>query len=69
MVDGEADAALLQGGIAAGDGIQILGAVFTEPFLIFARPTAGVDVPRNPAQWAGLRIAAGDEGSGTRAAA
>jgi len=69
MVDGEADAALLQGGIAAGDGIQTLGAVFTEPFLIFARPTAGVDVPRNPARWSELRIAAGDEGSGTRAAA
>lgn len=69
MADGEADAALLQGGIPAGDDIETLGAVFTEPFLIFARPTGGVDVPHNPAQWAGLRIAAGDEGSGTRAAA
>jgi hypothetical protein len=69
MAEGKADAALLQGGIVAGDRIETLGAVFTEPFLIFARPTAGVDVPRNPAQWSGLRIAAGDEGSGTRAAA
>ena len=69
MAEGKADAALLQGGIVAGDRIETLGAVFTEPFLIFARPTAGADVPRNPAQWSGLRIAAGDEGSGTRAAA
>lgn len=69
MADGDADAALLQGGIDASDSIETLGAVFTEPLLIFARPTAGVDVPRNPAQWAGLRIAAGGEGSGTRAAA
>ncbi|GAB3685074.1 TAXI family TRAP transporter solute-binding subunit [Salinisphaera aquimarina] len=69
MAAGEADAALLQGGIAASDGIETLGAVFTEPLLIFARPTAGVDVPHNPAQWSGLRIAAGGDGSGTRAAA
>ncbi|MBO9470884.1 ABC transporter substrate-binding protein [Endozoicomonas sp. G2_2] len=69
MASGEADAALLQGGIAAGERIETLGAVFTEPFLIFARPTADVDVPRNPAQWSGLRIAAGEDGSGTRAAA
>ena len=69
MADGEADAALLQGGMAASDGIETLGAVFTEPFLIFARPTAGVDVPSNPAQWSKLRIAAGREDSGTRAAA
>lgn len=69
MANGQADAALLQGGIPVGDGIETLGAVFTEPFLIFARATAGLDVPRNPAQWSGLRIAAGGDGSGTRAAA
>ncbi|MES1927337.1 TAXI family TRAP transporter solute-binding subunit [Salinisphaera sp. T31B1] len=68
MADGKADVALLQGGIDAGDDIETLGAVFTEPFLIFARPTDGVEVPRNPARWSGLRIAAGGEGSGTRAA-
>lgn len=69
MANGEADAALLQGGIAAGNGIETLGAVFTEPLLIFARQTTQANVPRNPAQWSGLRIAAGREGSGTRAAA
>jgi len=63
------DVALIQGGIPAGHSVETLGAVFTEPFLIFARQDADMDIPRNPARWAGLRIAAGPEGSGTRAAA
>ena len=63
-----AEAALLQGGVEAAGGIETLGAVFTEPLLIFVRAD-GLAVPTNVARWRGLRIAAGAPGSGTRAAA
>ncbi|WP_158583554.1 TAXI family TRAP transporter solute-binding subunit [Salinisphaera sp. Q1T1-3] len=69
MNEGKADAALLQGGVSVGDGVETLGAVFTEPLLIFARQSGAASVSRNPAMWSGLRIAAGVPGSGTRAAA
>ncbi|MEM6745246.1 MAG: TAXI family TRAP transporter solute-binding subunit [Pseudomonadota bacterium] len=71
LADGEAQVALLQGGVEPIEGddvprIEALGAVFLEPLLIFAR--ADAPPPGNPALWEGLRIAAGGEGSGTRAA-
>ncbi len=69
LANGKADAGLLQGGITLDRDIETLGAVFTEPFLIFAHQTDGTSVPTNPARWSGLRIAAGAAGSGTRAAA
>ncbi|WP_299817006.1 TAXI family TRAP transporter solute-binding subunit [uncultured Jannaschia sp.] len=81
LARGAVDAALLQGGIEPDATVETLGAVFTEPLLVFARvnPSGGdaagasvadrpVPIPRNVAEWAGLRIAAGGEGSGTRAA-
>ncbi|WP_423823693.1 ABC transporter substrate-binding protein [Salinisphaera sp. SPP-AMP-43] len=68
MTQGKADAALLQGGVPVGGGVETLGAVFTEPLLIFARSSGGATVSNNPAMWSGLRIAAGAPGSGTRAA-
>ncbi|MGC9418078.1 MAG: TAXI family TRAP transporter solute-binding subunit [Rhodovulum sp.] len=61
-----ADAALLQGGVEAPDGVETLGAMFVEPMFFFARRGAGL--PSNPGQWAGLRLAAGGAGSGTAAA-
>ena len=84
LASGAVDAALLQGGIEPDGPVETLGSVFTEPLLIFARvdasardraspDTVGADrsvaIPRNVAEWTGLRIAAGAQGSGTRAAA
>ncbi|WP_299649680.1 ABC transporter substrate-binding protein [uncultured Jannaschia sp.] len=80
LASGVVDAALLQGGIEPDVPVETLGSVFIEPLLIFARldtgtggadavaPNRPVGIPRNVAEWAGLRIAAGAEGSGTRAA-
>ncbi len=80
LASGAVDAALLQGGIEPDVPVETLGSVFIEPLLIFARldtatgdggavaPDRPVGIPRNVAEWAGLRIAAGAEGSGTRAA-
>ena len=62
----QVDVALLQGGIPIPSDAKSLGAVFYEPFLLFAR--GDVDLPANPALWQGLRIARGGEGSGTSAA-
>lgn len=65
----EVGAALVQGGLApaAGDsGLLSLGAVFYEPLWVFHRGKAPLD-RLNPL--AGLRIAVGPEGSGTRALA
>lgn len=65
LASGQADTALLQGGITSPPGSQSIGAVFYEPLLIFSRDG---HVPGNPARWEGLRIASGQPGSGTRAA-
>ncbi len=66
LSDGTADVGLLQGGIAPAGSVETLGAVFLEPLFVFVRSGGGV--PRNLAAWRDLRIAAGGEGSGTRAA-
>jgi len=68
LADGAADVALIQGGVRVPDeaGAEALAAVFLEPLFIFHRP----DTPgaADLAQWRGLRVAAGEPGSGTRAA-
>lgn len=62
-----ADVGLLQGGVRAPDeGVEALGTVFTEPVLFLARRDR--NLPANLGDWQGLRIAAGEPGSGTRAA-
>lgn len=65
---GEADVALLQGGVdpAPEAGIEALAGVFLEPFLAF-HATAVADAA-DPAAWTALRVAAGEPGGGTRAA-
>ncbi len=60
-----ADAALMQGGVAAPEGTAPLAAVMLEPMFVLHR--AGL-AAGDPGAWGGLRIAAGAEGSGTRAA-
>jgi TRAP-type uncharacterized transport system substrate-binding protein len=67
------EAGFLQGGVAPAGPAEALGAVFVEPLLIFSRiepdgPSGRPPIPRNVAEWSGLTIAAGPEGSGTRAA-
>ncbi len=66
LSEGLADVALLQGGITPDGPIETLGSLFLEPVFFFVQ--AGGVVPPNAGQWRGLRIAAGGEGSGTRAA-
>jgi TRAP-type uncharacterized transport system substrate-binding protein len=63
--EGKAQAGFVQGGVPSPEQAESLGAVFFEPILVFAR--ADADIPANPALWTGLKIAAGGEGSGTRA--
>lgn len=62
------DVALLQGGIDPSEeaGIEALASVFLEPMFIFQR--IGLGEVADPNSWAGLRVAIGAEGSGTRAA-
>lgn len=69
--EGRAGAAILQGGVVPHAPVRSLGAVFPEPLFAFAAGGAeGPDgPPANPALWGGIAIAAGAEGSGTRAAA
>lgn len=68
LAAGEADAALMQGGVPVPEGVvESLGAVFVEPFFVFA--PAGGGTPANPGAWDAPRVAAGGDGSGTRAAA
>lgn len=68
--EGTVRAGLLQGGVSPDRDAVALGSVFIEPLLIFSRRGAdGVRIPPNVAEWSGLTIAAGAEGSGTRAAA
>ena len=66
LVGGEADVALVQGGISvtAEDEISALATVFLEPLLIFHRE--GLEGATDPTAWTDLRVAAGAEGSGTR---
>lgn len=66
LASGEADVALVQGGIPAPEGapVSALATVFLEPMLVFHR--AGLDGADDPVRWAGMRVAGGAEGSGTR---
>jgi TRAP-type uncharacterized transport system substrate-binding protein len=69
IAGGAADVAFLQGGVEPRPdaGIEALAATFLEPFWVFH--TGVLADPANPAAWAGLRIAAGRQGSGARFAA
>lgn len=67
LTSGEADVALLQGGVFAKGEVEALGAMFYEPLFVFAQ--SATEVSANPGDWADLRLAVGPEGSGTRAAA
>ncbi|TVQ55839.1 MAG: hypothetical protein EA355_08865 [Rhodobacteraceae bacterium] len=67
--DTPADVALLQGGVFPPEDappVEALAAVFIEPALVFHRGALPDDA--GPTDWSGLRVAAGPEGSGTRAA-
>lgn len=66
LASGAVDVGLLQGGVSADPSLETLGNLFLEPFFVFTR--SGATVPANPADWRGLRLAVGGEGSGTRAA-
>jgi TRAP-type uncharacterized transport system substrate-binding protein len=59
---GDADIALVQGGVSIAGDVSGLAAVFVEPLWVMT----GMDTSSNPYDWAGLRIAVGAEGSGTR---
>ncbi|MEX0277922.1 MAG: TAXI family TRAP transporter solute-binding subunit [Ruegeria sp.] len=69
LIDGDVDVAFVQGGIPipGGDGLESLGALFPEPLVVFKH--TGAQVSRYPGDWRGIRLAAGQVGSGTRAAA
>ncbi len=66
LAEGDADVALLQGGIPAPKDapVSALATVFLEPMLVFHR--AGMDDANDPTRWSDRRVAAGGEGSGTR---
>ncbi|MEM9783325.1 MAG: TAXI family TRAP transporter solute-binding subunit [Pseudomonadota bacterium] len=68
LAEGLADVALMQGGVALPDGAraEALAGVFLEPFLIFHRRT--LQEAHDPTTWSALRVALGEENSGTRAA-
>ncbi len=67
LTQGAVNAAFLQGGIKVDPSkVEAVGAVFFEPIIFLARDDA--TIPRNPAQWKGLRINSGAAGSGTAAA-
>ncbi|MEM6889111.1 MAG: TAXI family TRAP transporter solute-binding subunit [Pseudomonadota bacterium] len=69
LIAGDVDVALVQGGIAIAEenGLQSLGAIFLEPISIFH--SRQVSFAANPGEWNDVKLAAGPEGSGTRAAA
>ena len=69
VASGQVDVALVQGGleVAKDSGLQSLGAVFLEPVVIFRSLSREIDT--NPGRWRDVQLAAGPEGSGTRAAA
>ena len=67
---GDADVALLQGGIASDEdreGLLSLGGMFAEPFWVFARADLVPDGTMDFGNLKSARIAAGATGSGTRA--
>ncbi|GAB5456282.1 MAG: TAXI family TRAP transporter solute-binding subunit [Henriciella sp.] len=67
---GDADVALLQGGIASDedrDGLLSLGGMFAEPFWVFARADSLPETATDFGNLKSSRIAAGAAGSGTRA--
>lgn len=68
LAEGRAEVALLQGGVDPPEEFdaEALAAVFLEPLLVLTR--APLDDPADPALWTGRRVAAGPQGSGTRAA-
>jgi TRAP-type uncharacterized transport system substrate-binding protein len=64
----QVDAGFLQGGVSPASEAAALASVFIEPILVFAHQQGDAAVPPNIGQWRGLAVAAGAEGSGTRAA-
>lgn len=67
---GDADVALLQGGIASDEdreGLLSLGGMFAEPFWVFARADSLPETATDFGNLKSSRIAAGAAGSGTRA--
>lgn len=68
LAEGTADVALLQGGVALPEGAEAeaLAGVFLEPFLVFHR--SALPEAHDPTRWDTLRVALGEEDSGTRAA-
>jgi TRAP-type uncharacterized transport system substrate-binding protein len=68
VTSGHVDVALVQGGLDISQqiGLQSLGGVFLEPIVIFRSSSNQLD--NNPGNWRDIRLAAGPEGSGTRAA-
>ncbi|MEL6416080.1 MAG: TAXI family TRAP transporter solute-binding subunit [Pseudomonadota bacterium] len=67
---GDADVALLQGGIASDEdreGLLSLGGMFAEPFWVFARADLATENAPDFGNLKTARIAAGAAGSGTRA--
>ncbi|WP_209509438.1 MULTISPECIES: TAXI family TRAP transporter solute-binding subunit [unclassified Ruegeria] len=69
LVSGEVDVAFVQGGLdlPQESGLQSLGAIFLEPMVVFQGKPGPIG--GNAGEWDGIRLAAGTEGSGTRAAA
>ncbi len=70
IASGEADVAIVQGGLALPENANLasLGAIFLEPIAIFRSKVSPLDA--NPGEWKDIRIAAsGPMGSGSRAAA
>lgn len=65
-IEPRADAAFLQGGVPLPEssGVEALAAIFLEPLWVFHN--GAISNPVDPTAWAGLRVAAGEEGSGTR---
>lgn len=67
---GEADVALLQGGLADAeslDALRSLGGMFAEPFWVFTRSDQETPAPADFGDLEAVRIAGGAVGSGTRA--
>ncbi|WP_171230351.1 TAXI family TRAP transporter solute-binding subunit [Ruegeria sp. HKCCA4008] len=69
LVSGEVDAAFVQGGLELpqDESLQSLGAIFLEPMVVFRGKSSPVGA--NAGEWGDIRLAAGSQASGTRAAA
>ncbi|MGX9349977.1 TAXI family TRAP transporter solute-binding subunit [Shimia sp. W99] len=64
---GEADVALLQGGVEIEEhAAEAIAGVFYEPMLFLVQTKR--NIPTNPALWRGMRITSGQIGSGTHVA-